>query len=94
MWNLIIFAVIGLFTGAAARLAYPGRRSTRIAGTMLIGIFGAVLGGMISWIWWPNVDGELHTGNFILSVLAAMAVIAFSAGLAYKRSLGASRNDS
>ena len=89
MWNFIVFAVIGLLTGAAARLAYPGRRATRIAGTMLIGIFGAEFGGMISWIWWPNVAGELHTGNFILSVLGAMAVIVFWAGVAYKRSIGA-----
>ena len=45
MWNLLVFAVIGLLTGAAARLLYPGRRSTHILGTMLIGIIGAVAGG-------------------------------------------------
>jgi hypothetical protein len=32
MWNLPVFAVIGLLTGAAARLLYPGRRSTHILG--------------------------------------------------------------
>lgn len=94
MWNLIVFAVIGLLTGAAARLAYPGRRSTRILSTMLIGIIGAVLGGMFSWIWWPAVNGEFHTGNFILSVLGAMVVIALWAGVAYKRSLSGYRNES
>jgi uncharacterized membrane protein YeaQ/YmgE (transglycosylase-associated protein family) len=91
MWNLLVFAVIGLLTGAAARLLYPGRRSTHILGTMLIGMIGAVVGGMISWSWWPAVDGEFHTGNLILSVLGAMTVIVLWAGVAYKRSLSGYR---
>lgn len=91
MWNLLVFAVIGLLTGAAARLLYPGRRSTRILGTMLLGIIGAVAGGMISWNWWPVVDGEFHTGNLIVSVLGGMIVIAFWAAVAYMRSLSGYR---
>jgi len=87
MWNLLVFVVIGLLTGAAARLLYPGRQSTHILGTMLLGMIGAVVGGMISWIWWPAVDAEFHTGNLILSVLGAMMVILLWAGVAYKRSL-------
>jgi uncharacterized membrane protein YeaQ/YmgE (transglycosylase-associated protein family) len=92
MWNILVFAAIGLLTGATARLLYPGRRSTQILGTMLIGIIGAVVGGMISWIWWPAVDGEFHTGNLILSGLGAATVIAFWAGLAYSRSISGYRN--
>ncbi len=92
MWNLLVFVVIGLLTGAAARLLYPGRRFTNILGTMLIGMTGAVLGGMISWIWWPAVDGEFHTGNLILSALGAAMVIVLWAGVAYKRSLSGFRN--
>jgi uncharacterized membrane protein YeaQ/YmgE (transglycosylase-associated protein family) len=94
MWNLLVFAVIGLLTGAAARLLYPGRRSMHILGTILIGIIGAVVGGMISWSWWPAVDGEFHTGNLILSLLGSMIVIALWAGVAYKRRLSGYRNTS
>ena len=94
MWNLLVFAVIGLLTGAAARLLYPGRQSTHILGTMLIGMIGAVVGGMISWSWWPAVDGEFHTGNLILSALGAMMVIVLWAGVASKRSLRGYRNTS
>jgi len=86
-WNLLVFAVIGLLTGAAARLLYPGRRSLHVLGTMLIGTIGAVIGGAISWSWWPVVDGEFHTGNLVLSMLGAMMVIVLWAGVAYKRSL-------
>jgi uncharacterized membrane protein YeaQ/YmgE (transglycosylase-associated protein family) len=92
MENVLVFAVIGLLTGGAARLLYPGRQSTHILGTMLIGIIGAVTGGMISWSWWPAVDGEFHTGNLILSVLGAMFVIVLWAGVAYQRNLQGHRN--
>jgi len=37
MGNLLVFAVIGLLAGAAARRLYPGRRFTHILGTMLNG---------------------------------------------------------
>jgi len=92
MWNLLVFAVIGLLTGAASRLLYPGRQSRNILGTMLIGLIGAVAGGMISWFWWPVADGEFNTGNLILSVLGAVFVIVIWAGVAYKRSLSGYRN--
>lgn len=87
MWNLLVFAVIGLFAGAAARLLYPGRRPVQILGTMVVGIVGALAGGMTSWSAWPNVDHQFNSGNLILSVVGAMIFIALWAGVAYKRSL-------
>ena len=94
MWNLLVFAVIGLLTGAAARLLYPGRKLTRIAVTMLIGMVGALAGGMISWSVWPDVEGQFNSGNLILSVFGAMIVIVLWAGVAYQRSLRGFRNTS
>jgi len=89
MWNLVVFAVIGLLIGAAARLMYPGRRSMHILGTMLIGMIGAAVGGMISWAWWADVEGEFHTGNLTFAALGAMALIAIWAGVSYQRRLRA-----
>jgi uncharacterized membrane protein YeaQ/YmgE (transglycosylase-associated protein family) len=87
MATLFIFAVIGLLTGAAARSLYPGRQVMHILGTMLLGMVGAMAGGMLSWSWWPPVDGEFQTGNLILSALGGMMVIVLGAGFAYKRRL-------
>jgi uncharacterized membrane protein YeaQ/YmgE (transglycosylase-associated protein family) len=93
MWNLLlVFAVIGLLAGAAARVLYPGRRPSRILGTMAIGMFGALGGGMISWSWWPPVSGEFHSGNLVMSIVGAMMVIVIWAGVVYKRSLTGPRN--
>jgi uncharacterized membrane protein YeaQ/YmgE (transglycosylase-associated protein family) len=94
MWNLLVFAVIGLLTGAAARLLYPGRRPTHILGTMLIGIIGAAAGGMISWSWWPSVEGEFYVGNLIMSAVGGMLVIALWSAFAYIRSLNSYRTTS
>lgn len=87
MENLLVFAVIGLLTGAAARLLYPGRQLSHILGTMFLGTIGAVAGGLISWHWWPAEEGGFQTGNLMLSVLGSMLVIVLGAGLAYKRNL-------
>ncbi|MFN4261312.1 MAG: GlsB/YeaQ/YmgE family stress response membrane protein [Gemmataceae bacterium] len=91
MWNLVVFAVIGLVIGGAARLLYPGRQSTHILGTMLVGIIGAVVGGMISWIWWPDVDGLFQTGNLIFAAVGALAVILIWAGVTYQRGVQGKR---
>jgi uncharacterized membrane protein YeaQ/YmgE (transglycosylase-associated protein family) len=94
MWNLLVFAVIGLLAGTAARMLYPGRQPMRILGTMVLGIIGALVGGMISYIYWPAVDDEFHSGNLLVSILGAMIVIAFSAGVAYARRLNGYRTTS
>jgi uncharacterized membrane protein YeaQ/YmgE (transglycosylase-associated protein family) len=92
MWNLLVFALIGLLAGTAARLFYPGRQPQRIAGTVVLGIIGALAGGMLSWIAWPEVDGEFHSGNLLGSFLGAAVVIAFWAAVAYGRSLNGYKN--
>jgi uncharacterized membrane protein YeaQ/YmgE (transglycosylase-associated protein family) len=91
MWDLIVFALIGLLTGAAARVWYPGRELQRILGTMLLGMAGALLGGLISWAIWPAADGQLSAGALLTSLLGAVLVVVVWAVVAYGRSLGIRR---
>jgi len=91
MWNLLVFAAIGLLTGAAARLLYPGQQPTRILGTVVLGMVGALVGGMISWIYWPR-DGEFHIATYVLSIVGSILVIVLWSGWAYARSVSASRS--
>jgi uncharacterized membrane protein YeaQ/YmgE (transglycosylase-associated protein family) len=56
MWNIVVFAAIGLLAGGAARTLYPGRQLTKILGTMVLGALGGVIGGMISWGSWSEVE--------------------------------------
>jgi uncharacterized membrane protein YeaQ/YmgE (transglycosylase-associated protein family) len=84
-WIVLVFALIGLLTGAAARLFYPGREGSRIVGTMLYGMAGSLLGGLLSWAFWPPVAGQFDTGALVLSLLGAVLVVVTSASVAYAR---------
>ncbi len=73
--------------GGAARLFYPGRQPMRILSTLILGIVGAVLAGLLSWAPWPVVEGEIQTRALLLSLLGAVFVLVSWAGLAYVRSV-------
>lgn len=75
MWDLVVFAVIGLLAGAAARLWYPGREPMKILGTLVLGMGGSLLGGLISWAIWPAVEGRLFFGALLTSLLGAVVVL-------------------
>ena len=87
MWDLVVFAVIGLLAGAAARLWYPGREPRKVLGTMLLGMVGAVLTGLLSWAIWPAVDGQLFPGALLLSLFGAVFLLVLSPCWYYARSI-------
>jgi uncharacterized membrane protein YeaQ/YmgE (transglycosylase-associated protein family) len=89
MWDLVVFALIGLFAGAAARLLYPGRERMRVLGTMLLGMAGSLLGGLLSWAVWPAVDDQVYVGALLMSLLGAVLVLVLWPGVAYARSISA-----
>ena len=86
--NLIVFAVLGLLAGAAARLFYPGRERLKILGSLVLGMAGSLLGGLLSWTVWPAVAGQFEAGALLMSILGAVLVLVAWAGLAYARRLG------
>jgi uncharacterized membrane protein YeaQ/YmgE (transglycosylase-associated protein family) len=85
LWNLAIFALVGLFAGGAARLFYPGRQPMQILATMMIGVAGALLGGLLSWPFWPAVEGQVSFGGLLMSLLGAGLGLVGWAGVAYAR---------
>jgi uncharacterized membrane protein YeaQ/YmgE (transglycosylase-associated protein family) len=91
MWNLLVFALLGLLAGAAARLLYPGRQPLRILGTIVLGILGGLAGGMLSWMNWPEVEGQFQSGNLLGAILGAMLVIVVWASVTYARSVTEAR---
>jgi uncharacterized membrane protein YeaQ/YmgE (transglycosylase-associated protein family) len=80
---LIALAVGGLIVGALARLALPGPDPMGIGTTIMIGIAGSFLAGVLTWL----VFGRGY-GGIILSV-------AFATGIVYliRRSRGGSLTD-
>src|SRR5213080_1836711 len=71
MLGLIIgLIVIGLILGALARLALPGRDPMTIPQTIMVGIAGSFLGGLIGWAIFGRGGGGLF-----LSFLCSFAIV-------------------
>jgi uncharacterized membrane protein YeaQ/YmgE (transglycosylase-associated protein family) len=69
---LIILAVSGLFVGALARLSLPGRDPMTIPETIMLGLAGNFIAGIIVWlVWGHNVPG------LVLSVACSSAILYF-----------------
>jgi uncharacterized membrane protein YeaQ/YmgE (transglycosylase-associated protein family) len=68
---LIYLAVAGLIVGGLGRLAVPGPNPMGIGQTILVGIAGSFVGGLIG-----NVLFH-RAGGLILSVLATAGIVYF-----------------
>ena len=69
---MIGFIVFGLVVGALARLVLPGKQHLSLLATLLIGLVGSVVGGVVA--------NALGTGDiFELNFLGAVVAIAAAA---------------
>lgn len=84
IWYLLLLFVGGLFVGALARLALPGRDPMSIIQTALIGIAGSFAGGLLLWLVFDSRGG----GSIVLSVAFATLIVYF-----IRRSRGGSITD-
>ena len=77
MMSFIWWLIIGLIAGALARLVMPGRDPMGIIATILLGIVGSVLGGLVSWAIWGADDarGGFQPAGLLLSILGAVIVL-------------------
>ena len=75
MLSFIWWLIIGLIAGALARLIMPGRDPMGIIATIILGIIGSVVGGLISWAIWGSNNGRFHPGGIVLSIIGAVIVL-------------------
>ena len=75
MLSFIWFLIIGLIAGALARLIMPGRDPMGILGTMLLGIVGSIVGGLVSWALWGAQTQGIPRAGILLSILGAILVL-------------------
>jgi uncharacterized membrane protein YeaQ/YmgE (transglycosylase-associated protein family) len=68
---LILLAVTGLIVGALARLALPGRDPMSLVQTMLVGIAGSFVAGLISLALFHG----RHGGGLLLSVVVSVVFV-------------------
>ena len=78
--DILGLIVVGLIIGALARLLKPGKQSMSIVATMLLGVAGALIGGLIAGLLGTGGIFELNVLGFILAVVAAVILVGIYAG--------------
>lgn len=74
MWSLLVFLVVGLIAGLIARAVVPGDDSMGIIGTMILGIGGSFIGGLLGAL--ITGDGlEFNAAGIIGSVVGAIILL-------------------
>lgn len=73
MMDILGFIVFGLVVGVIAKLVLPGRDPGGIIVTAIIGMIGAVLGGLIGRYLLGR--GESYTAGWILSIVGAIVLL-------------------
>jgi len=72
--SLFGWAVFGLFVGAIARLIWPHRQPIGLIRTMLLGVTGSVVGGLVTTAL-RGGDDPYHPAGYIMSIVGAILVL-------------------
>ena len=83
MLNIIGLLIVGLIIGALARLLVPGRQKIGLAFTLVLGVIGALVGGIIASAIGTGDVFELNVIGFVVAVASSVGLltVAESAGL-------------
>lgn len=82
---MIGFIVAGLIIGALARLIKPGKQNLSVLATLLLGLAGSVIGGVIANLLGTGDIFELNVLGFIVAVVAAVLLIGVAEGMSGRR---------
>lgn len=85
MFGFIWWLMIGLVAGGLARLLLPGQQSMGVFVTMILGLVGSVVGGLISSViyGYSPADSGFRASGLIMSTIGA--VIALGVYVAFTR---------
>lgn len=87
--SMISWAVFGLVIGLIARLLYPGPQPMSLLMTMLLGVAGSFVGGLISWVFGFRPElGPFRGSGWIMSVIGGIIVVAVALYAAARRTTG------
>ncbi|MDX6680180.1 MAG: hypothetical protein QOG94_219 [Solirubrobacteraceae bacterium] len=85
---MIGFIIAGLVIGLLARLILPGRQRIGLLWTLVLGVLGSVVGGVVANLIGSGDVMELNVFGFIVAVLAAVGLLS----IAERAGLGAGPN--
>jgi uncharacterized membrane protein YeaQ/YmgE (transglycosylase-associated protein family) len=83
--GIIGFLVAGLIIGALARLIKSGKQDLSLLMTLLLGVAGSVIGGLVASLLGTGDMWELNVIGFIVAVVAAVLLIGVAEGMSSGR---------
>jgi uncharacterized membrane protein YeaQ/YmgE (transglycosylase-associated protein family) len=83
---VIGFIVFGLVVGVLARLIVPGKQALSIWMTLLLGLAGSVIGGVVASLLGTGDIFELNILGSIVAILAAAGLILVGERMSSKQS--------
>ena len=86
--GIVGFLVAGLIIGALARLLKPGKQDLSLLMTLLLGIVGSIVGGILADLLGTGSVGELNVLGFVFAVMAALLLIGLAEGVSGRRHRG------
>lgn len=84
MLNILGFIVFGLVVGALARLIKPGKQNLSLVATLLLGLVGSVIGGVVASALGTGDVFELNIIGAVVAIIAAVLLIGVAESLSGK----------
>ena len=81
---IIGFLVFGLVVGAVARLIKPGKQNLSLLMTLVLGVVGSLIGGVIASALGTGSITELNILGAIIAIVAAVLLIGVAEGMSGK----------
>jgi uncharacterized membrane protein YeaQ/YmgE (transglycosylase-associated protein family) len=82
VFQILGLIVVGAIIGVLARLVLPGKQNISMVMTVVLGIVGAIIGGLIAHALGIGEITELNVGGFLLALVAAVLLVGVYAGVA------------
>jgi uncharacterized membrane protein YeaQ/YmgE (transglycosylase-associated protein family) len=73
--GIISWIIWGLVIGLIARLLLPGRQSIGLLWTIVLGVAGAVIGGLLATALGVGDADEFDFGSFLIAVATSMLLL-------------------
>jgi len=83
--GIIGFLVFGLFVGFLARLIVPGRQKLGLGMTLLLGVIGSLVGGVVATALDTGDFGELNIIGSIVAIVASVFLVIIGSRLGLGR---------
>ncbi len=73
MIAILWWLIIGLIAGVLARAIIPGRQRMSLLMTVVLGLVGSLVGGLLAWIFSPDLP--YHPAGLLMSIVGAVLVL-------------------